>query len=122
MREYLLSGGRSRQHLDAKAGRNQSSQNVQLDSVVERDNRRRIARHFVADVPAPQFPVAEVPIVGLGGGNFFHEIAADESWRRLGLAEERIRIEIDARYDSFLCAARAEMADKGARVDTFDTD
>src|SRR5208282_2342999 len=42
VRQYLLSARRRRDHLNPKAGRHQPAQNVELDSVVERDNRRRV--------------------------------------------------------------------------------
>src|SRR5271170_3432406 len=39
VREYLIRSRGRRNHVDAKTGRDQPPQNVQLDSVVERDDR-----------------------------------------------------------------------------------
>src|SRR5271163_1364511 len=77
MRKNLFGSCGRRKHLDAKAGRDQPAQNVQLDSVVDRNNRRRPAHRFItgANVAATQLPVAEVPIVSLSRSYFLYEIA-----------------------------------------------
>ena len=67
--------------LHAKAARDQPMQDVALDSVVERDNQRRVAQLLVRRLPiaGPEFPIADVPVVGLGAGNLLDQIAADQS-------------------------------------------
>src|SRR5271166_5030256 len=66
VREDFPGGGCRGQHLDPKARRGQPPQNVQLDSVVERDNQWSVAQ-FLAQVAiaGAQLPLPEVPVVGL---------------------------------------------------------
>src|SRR6266851_895330 len=79
-REHFFGGGKRGQHLHAKTGRDEPAKNVALDSVVERDDQRRVAHLRLARMPkaVPQFPIAVFPIVRLAACHFANEILADQ--------------------------------------------
>ena len=47
-RKNLVGGRRGRHHVHAKAGRDQAAQDVALDSVIERDDQRRVAQFLLS--------------------------------------------------------------------------
>ena len=126
VREDLLRGRRRGQHLDAKAGRDQPAQDVQLDSVVERDNQRRVAHRFTAragyDSRCRDSNRRGPSRRARRQVTSFTRSRPTSPGDALALRTSRIGIEIDARNHRFLRAVRADVAHQRARVDSLDTD
>src|SRR5439155_3706735 len=69
---------------------------------------------------APQLPRTFRPLVRLGTRDVAHEVAPDQTRRRLGAPDETLRIEIDARDDRLLGPAVAEVPHERAGIDALD--